>query len=129
VTTERGVRFSMAIPNRAPWITLALAILIIISPFVAVPNSTFARWDIDITGAVIGAIAIVQLTSFATSVRVNYWHVVNILAGIWLFISTTWLSGNLAMIWSNIVLGTLTIVTALVAISYERLDQSREMHR
>ena len=119
----------MGIPNRAPWITLALAILIVISPFVAVPTSLFTRWDIDITGAIIGAIAIVQLASIPKSVHMNYWHVVNILAGVWLFISTTWLSGNVAMIWSNIVLGTLTIVTALVAISYERLDQSREMRQ
>jgi hypothetical protein len=117
----------MDIPNRAPWVNVAVGVLTILSPFVAVPASSFAKWDMTITGCVIGIIAIVELAAYGKTARMTFWPVLNILAGIWLFISTTWLSGNIALIWSNIVLGVITIVSALVALSYERMHETHRL--
>jgi hypothetical protein len=40
---------------------------------------------------------------------------------------TTWLAGDVPLIWSNIVLGVITIVAALVALSYERLHVTHQI--
>jgi uncharacterized membrane protein SirB2 len=57
----------------------------------------------------------------------SYWPLINILAGIWLFISTGIVAMNLALVWSSIMLGVLAIVTALVALSYERMHVTHEV--
>lgn len=113
--------------NRVPWVNIAVGILAIISPFVAVPTSSGAKWDLVITGVVICVVAIVEMASYGKSQSMNYWPVVNIVAGIWLFISTSFLSGNVAMIWSNIVLGVVAIVAALVALSNERTHATHQI--
>ncbi len=118
---------SIDVPNRVPWVNVTVGILTILSPFVAVPSSTFARLDMVITGSVIAIAALVEVASYGRTTRMNYWPVVNILAGVWLFISTTWLAGNVALIWSNIVLGVITIVSALVALSYERFHETHQV--
>lgn len=117
----------MEIPNRAPWVNVAIGILTIISPFVAVPDSYGAKWDLVITGILIGIFAIVEMSTFARSARMNYWPLLNVLLGIWLFISTGIVAMNLTLVWSSIMLGVLTIVTALVALSYERLHVNHEV--
>jgi hypothetical protein len=117
----------MDIPNRVSWVNVAVGILTIISPYVAVPTTAGARWDMTITGFVIAIVAIVSLAAHGKGQSSTAWPVINILLGIWLFISTTFLSGNVAMIWSNIVLGVLTIVTALVELSYQRLSASHQV--
>ncbi len=111
----------MEIPNRVPWVNVAVGVLTIISPFVAVPNPYGAKWDMVVTGFIIAVVAIVEMATYAKTQRMGYWPVINILAGIWLFISTTFIGGNIALVWSNIMLGVLSIVTALVALSYERM--------
>ena len=106
-------------PNsRVAWVTIALGILTIISPFVLTPQSLFARNDMVITGCVIAATAIFELSRQRRTAFASYVPTINIIAGVWLFISTTWLTGNAPMVWNNIVLGVLTIVTALVALSF-----------
>jgi len=117
----------MEIPNRVPWVNVAVGVLTIISPFVAVPNPWGIRVDLVITGFIIGIVAIVEMTTYARTARMAYWPAINILAGIWLFISTTWAGGNLTLVWSNIILGVLAIVTALVALSYERMHVTHEV--
>lgn len=117
----------MEIPNRVPWVNVAVGVLTIISPFVAVPNSNGARWDMVVTGIIIAVVAIVEMSTYAKSARMGYWPLINILAGIWLFISTGIVTMNLTLIWSNIVLGVLVIVTALVALSYERMHVTHEV--
>lgn len=117
----------MEIPNRVPWVNVAVGVLTIISPFVAVPNSYGAKWDLVITGFIIGIVAIVEMATYAKTSRMGYWPLINILAGIWLFISTGIVPMNLTLIWSAIVLGVLTIVTALVALSYERMHVTHEV--
>jgi hypothetical protein len=117
----------MEIPNRVPWVNVAVGVLTIISPFVAVPNPWGIRVDLVITGFIIGVVAIIEMATYARTARMAYWPAINILAGIWLFISTTWAGGNLTLVWSNIVLGVLAIVTALVALSYERMHVTHEV--
>jgi hypothetical protein len=117
----------MEIPNRVPWVNVAVGVLTIISPFVAVPNPWGIRVDLVITGFIIGIVAIIEMATYARTARMGYWPAINILAGIWLFISTTWAGGNLTLVWSNIVLGVLAIVTALVALSYERMHVTHEV--
>jgi 4-hydroxybenzoate polyprenyltransferase len=80
-----------------------------------------------ITGFIIGIVAIVEMATYAKTNRMGYWPAINILAGIWLFISTGIVAMNVALVWSNIVLGVLAIVTALVALSYERMHVTHEV--
>ncbi len=117
----------MEIPNRVPWVNVAVGILTIISPFVAVPDSYGAKWDMVITGFIIGIVAIIEMATFAKTNRMGYWPVINVVAGIWLFISTGIVAMNVTLVWSNIVLGVLAIVTALVALSYERMHVTHEV--
>jgi hypothetical protein len=117
----------MDIPNRVPWVNVAVGILTIISPFVAVPTSLGARYDMVITGIIIAVVAIMSMTTHGKTQGASYWPVVNIVAGVWLFVSTTFVSGNITMIWSNIVLGVIAITSALVALSYERLHAAQEV--
>jgi hypothetical protein len=111
----------MEIPNRAPWVNVAVGVLAIISPFVAVPDSYGAKWDLVISGFLIAIFAIVELSTFGKSSRMSYWPFLNILLGIWLFISTGIVAMNVALVWSCIMLGVLSIVAALVSLSYERM--------
>lgn len=117
----------MEIPNRVPWVNVAVGILTIISPFVAVPNPSGAKWAMVIAGFVIAVVAIVEMATYARTAGMGYWPAINIVAGIWLFISTTFMAGNIALIWSSIMLGVLTIVTALVALSYERMHVAHQV--
>lgn len=111
----------MDVPNRAPWINIAVGILAIISPFAMAGSTYAAKWDMVITGIIIGLVAIAEMSVYARSSRMHYWPVINILAGVWLFISTSFAVGNPGLAWSNIVLGVVSIVTACVVLSYERV--------
>lgn len=112
----------MNTPNRVPWMNICVGILTIISPFVVTPTSTAARWDMVITGIVIGIVAIIEMAVYSRASRASYWPIVNICAGIWLFISTSlFVADNIGMVWSNIVLGISAIVVALIALSYEQV--------
>ncbi|HEX8805791.1 MAG TPA: SPW repeat protein [Candidatus Aquilonibacter sp.] len=110
----------MSTPNFAPWTNIAVGILAIISPF-AVHVTGAIQTSTIIVGIIIAVIAIVELASYSRTSNMTYWPVINILAGIWLFISTSLADGNLAIIWSCITLGVIAIVTALVALAYERV--------
>lgn len=117
----------MDIPNRVSWVNIAVGVLTIVSPFVPAPTSAGARWDMVITGAVIAIVAIVEMSVHGKNRGMSYWPAVNILAGIWLFISTTFASGNMTLVWSDIVLGVIAIVTGLVALSYERMHATHQV--
>ncbi|HVA37815.1 MAG TPA: SPW repeat protein [Candidatus Dormibacteraeota bacterium] len=102
-----------------PWINLALGILVLLSPWVLATAATGAAWNVTITGVVIGVVALIELSMQAKGAA-NWWPVINILAGIWLLISTAFVRGDPAMIWSNVVMGILAIVTSIVSQVYER---------
>ncbi|MEO6912671.1 MAG: SPW repeat protein [Candidatus Baltobacteraceae bacterium] len=117
----------MQVPNRVPWVNVAVGILAIISPYLFTGTSSGARWDMTITGIVIAVVAIIAM-SVQDKVGHNYWPVINVLAGIWLIISTTFVQGETAMVWSNVVLGVVAIVTSVVSLSYERIHMSSGQH-
>ena len=102
-----------------PWINLVLGILVLLSPWVLGNVSSGAAWDMTVTGIVIGIVALVELSMQARGAA-NWWPIINIVAGIWLLISTSFVRGDAAMIWSNVVLGILAVVTAIVSQVYER---------
>ncbi len=77
-----------------------------------------------VTGIVVAVVAIIEMSVYAKARAMSYWPVVNIIAGIWLFVSTAFVQGNTGMIWSNVVLGVASIVTALIALSYERVHSA-----
>ncbi len=110
--------------NRVPWINLAIGIMTIISPYALGTSDNAARWSLTITGIIVGIVAIIELAMDRQNRGVAYWPVINLLAGIWLIISTSLAAGNTAVVWNDIILGVAAIVTALVAMSYERIHAS-----
>ena len=112
----------MDVPNRVSWVSVAAGVLAILSPFVIAPSSSAAMWNLIATGAILMLAALAGMNAHGDQQTPNYWPAVGILAGIWLFVSTTFLAGNLALIWSNVVLGVIAIVAGLVSLSYERLN-------
>ncbi|HTZ55645.1 MAG TPA: SPW repeat protein [Candidatus Acidoferrum sp.] len=112
------------VPNFASWINIVVGILAIISPFALHDTSQGVIWSTVITGAVIVIAAVIELSVYPSSSNMNYWPVINVIAGIWLVISTSLAIGDVGMIWSNIVLGIMAIATAIVALGYERVHAS-----
>lgn len=110
----------MNIPNRAPWINLAVGILTIISPYALAITSGAVFTSTWIVGVIMVIVAIVEMVAYAQSHAMNYWPAINLLAGIWLLISTSF-GGSAGMVWSDIVLGVVAIITAAVSLSYERV--------
>ncbi len=106
--------------GRMPWVAVTAGVLTVVSPFVVGPGTPFAQWDIGITGAVMTLAALAQPSRGLKRRHRGALAGVNILGGVWLFISSTWMTGDSAIIWSNIALGTIAIVTALVSLSNER---------
>lgn len=107
--------------NRVPWINLAVGIMTIIGPYALGTSDTATKWSLVITGIVIAIVAIIELAMDASNRSVSYWPIVNIIAGIWLLISTSMAAGNPNVIWNDVFLGVTAIITAIVAMSYERM--------
>ena len=76
-----------------------------------------------ITGVLLIAVGIVAIAVHARQ-RMNYWSIVNLVAGLWLLVSIQ-REHQPVMVWSNIVLGATAIVTALVSIAYARTEAGR----
>ena len=96
----------------------------IIGPYALGTSDTATKWSLVITGIVIAVVAIIELAMDSQNRGVSYWPVVNILAGIWLLVSTSMAAGNPNVIWNDIFLGVTAIVTAIVAMGYERMGSS-----
>jgi len=110
----------MEVPNRVPFVNIAIGILTIVSTYAlgmaTVGSVVTSNW---IAGAVIVIVALIELAVYPRGRGMHYWPIINILAGIWLLISTSLAQAAPAMIWSDIVLGVVAIVTSCVALSYE----------
>ncbi len=115
--------------NRVPWINLAIGIMTIIAPYALGSSDAATKWSLVITGIVIGIVAIIELAMDAQNHRVAYWPVINILAGIWLLVSTSMAAGSVAVIWNDVVLGVAAIITAIVALSYDRIGVESGTHQ
>lgn len=107
-----------ASPNYAPWANLLAGILAIMSPWVLRTASTGVAWDITITGIIIAVVSLIVMSTHG-KLSTNYWPIVNIAAGIWLLISLTFIHDDLAMTWSNIVLGSMVFVGGIVSEAHE----------
>ncbi len=114
----------MEVPNRVPWINVAIGILTIISSYALGVTSAAVLTSAWIAGAVIVIVALIELTVYAKSHSMHYWPVINILAGIWLLISTSLAQPSMGVVWSDIVLGVAAIVTSAVALSYESVHMN-----
>jgi hypothetical protein len=115
----------MNVPNRAPWINLAIGILTIISPYALGATGGGIFTSCWIAGLVLAIVALIDLGVSSRSRGMNYWPVINLLAGIWLLISTSFAQATVGMPWSDIVLGIAAIITAVVSLSYERLHAAQ----
>jgi hypothetical protein len=115
----------MNFSNRVPWINLAVGILTIISPYALGATGGGIYTSCWIAGVVIAIVALIDLGVSASSRGMSYWPVINILAGIWLLVSTSFAGSIAGMSWSDIVLGIAAIITAAVSLGYERLHASQ----
>ncbi len=95
-----------------PWVNVVVGIAAIITPFVGAEASSAFRISNVITGIIIVIIALaVFLSSHSRSGSKA--AVINLLAGLWLLISTV-LTPHAMLVWENVVLGVLATVTASI---------------
>ncbi len=97
-----------------PWVNVAVGVAAIITPFVGGEASDAFRVSNVITGIIIVIVALIAFASSQSRSGLNV-AVVNIVAGIWLLISTAF-TLHAMLVWENVVLGVLAILTAAVAI-------------
>jgi len=105
------------------WINVGSGGLMIGSTWLFAMPTVDARWDIRVTGVItlVAALLAIRLHGRAWSWR---WSVVDMFAGIWLLLSTTFVHGDLVAVWSNIALGLLTIGIACGVYDRERRSMS-----
>jgi len=105
----------------AQWINVLLGIAVIVTPFVAQANGTFVTSDV-VAGIII---VIVGLISFFASRSPNGTSIsnINILAGIWLFISTLF-AHDAMLVWQNVAYGVLVIVTAIIVMGLHNIHMN-----
>ena len=110
----------MKVPNYVPVITITIGLLTIASPFVNNLAGQYA--SLAAAGAVMVVVGIITMTVHAR-LRMNFWPVLSLLAGLWVIVSTAFLTDVLTIGWTNMVLGILAIVTSLISLAHERIDQ------
>lgn len=101
------------------WVNVVSGSLMVGSTWVFAMPTTDARWDIRVTGLVtlVAALLVVRLHDRAWALRSS---VVEMFAGIWLLLSTTFVHGDHVAVWSNIGLGIVTISAATQTYDRER---------
>ncbi|HYK53766.1 MAG TPA: SPW repeat protein [Candidatus Eremiobacteraceae bacterium] len=104
----------------AQWINVGIGIAAIIAPFVANAD-TAAKTSGVIVGIIIGVIAIISFflsRSEGGGVGISW---INILAGIWLLISTSF-ARDPQLVWQDVVYGILAIVTAIIVMGLHNIN-------
>ncbi|MHB2015481.1 MAG: SPW repeat domain-containing protein [Candidatus Xenobia bacterium] len=96
----------------APWLNFALGIAVIITPWIGNVATNAEKTSDVITGIIMCIVALVAF--FATSRSASNVSIINILAGIWLWISIPFTS-DVMMHWQHVVYGCMAIITALIA--------------
>ena len=115
---ERGVAH-----NRAPWNNIVCGALIFGSRWVITSTSTGSDWNLFWSGLAIMFIAFCTLIAHG-NVSKNYWSAANVLAGLWLIVSTSLIPGPPHMMYAQTCLGVLTVTIALTSLANEHLDVS-----
>ncbi len=100
-----------------PWVNFAVGIAAIITPFVGSAPDAFRTSNV-ITGIIICIVALLAFFSSRSRSGI-YVAIINVLAGIWLLISTSFTLSP-AMVWDNVILGVLAIVTACVSMGVHK---------
>jgi|GEM_PF-2881777 len=98
-----------------PWVNVAIGIAVIITPFIGIAATDALRISNVITGIIIGIVALIAFFG-SQSNSITKIAAINILAGIWLWISTAF-SHNATLVWENVVFGVLAILTAVISMS------------
>jgi uncharacterized membrane protein SirB2 len=109
----------MELHNRAPWNNVVCGFLVFASRWFVHPVTESSDWNLFWTGLVIILIALTTMIAHGNIAR-NYWSSLNVLAGIWLLISTRVIPPTGAMTWAQICLGVLAITIALTSLANER---------
>jgi len=99
------------------WINVGSGSLMVASTWLFAMPTSDARWDVRITGALTIVAALIAVRSLNANWSASA-SVVEMFAGIWLLLSTTFVHGDLMAVWSNILLGLVTVVVA--TLTYER---------
>ena len=115
---ERGVAH-----NRAPWNNIVCGALIFGSRWVITSTSTGSDWNLFWSGLAIMFIAFCTLIAHG-NVSKNYWSGANVVAGLWLIVSTSLIPGPPHMMYAQTCLGVLTVTIALTSLANEHLDVS-----
>jgi hypothetical protein len=105
--------------NRAPWNNVVCAILVYFSQSAAGPMAESTNWNLFITSVAIGLVAFISMVAHGNVAR-NYYSGVNVLAGIWLVVSTRVFPTAPEMLWAQVCLGILTMTIALTSLANER---------
>lgn len=107
------IRNSQMPMTLTPWINVAIGIAVIIAPFAGVNASHAIETSNVITGIIVGIIALIAFFASRSMTGTNI-AIINILAGIWLVISTSF-AHDPALIWENVAFGILAILTAALS--------------
>lgn len=99
------------------WTNVGSGSLMVASTWLFAMPTSDARWDVRITGALTIVAALLTVRSLNANWSASA-SVIEMFAGIWLLLSTTFVHGDLVAVWSNIVLGLVTVVVA--TLTYER---------
>jgi uncharacterized membrane protein HdeD (DUF308 family) len=95
-----------------PWVNVAIGIAAIITPFAGGGSTAITTSDV-ITGIIIGIVALIAFFTSQSKQGMNV-AIINILAGVWLIISTSFAHGAM-LVWDNVMLGVLAILTAIIS--------------
>ena len=106
--------------NRAPWNNVVCGALIFGSRWVIAPTSTGSDWNLFWSGLAIMVIAFCTLIAHGNVSR-NYWSAANVLAGLWLIVSTSLIPGPPHMMYAQTCLGVLTVTIALTSLANEHV--------
>jgi phosphatidylserine synthase len=109
----------MELHNRAPWNNVVCGLLVFSSRWFVSPIAESSDWNLFWTGIAIVIIALTAMIAHGNIAR-NYWSSLNVLAGLWLIVSTRVILPPEAMTWAQICLGVLAITIALTSLANER---------
>jgi hypothetical protein len=106
------------IHNYAPWINVLCGLAVFTLRYGA-PRDTFdVHWNLFLTGIVIIFAALATTIAHGQAPR-NYWSAIDIVAGVWLLVSTKTIPSIPSVSTAQAALGVATIVFALISLGTE----------
>jgi hypothetical protein len=96
----------------ASGLNLLAGIWLIIAPFVLGYRDGDPYWNDIVFGAIV---AVLAFTRLAGALRQSWLSYLNVLIGIWVFVSAFWLDSSGQAIWNDIILGVIVFVLGLIS--------------